>query len=420
MPHLGRSPKQALSFFEHGARAGNARIRFADLNDDGVVNTPTANSDYTEILQELHYYPFGLKQEGPWTPTAAPAGRYQYNGIEHLAELGLNVNFALFRTLDPSIGRWWQVDPKAESYYGMSPYNSMGNNPISMTDPNGDSIIGAILIGAAVGAIINTGSQYVKNDFSWNNWDWGAFAGSVVAGGVGGAASVGLAAAEIGGFAGGLISGSASGFSQALTTGVINKNLTAEGLLLSTFTGATIGGVIGGIDALIKGQRFWDGRSRITQQRDIWGDGSINDSNRTYSFEITRSQNATAPVMVDPNGNVIPPNASGPPDPSSYTIDVNKGFEGPITVRGRVLGLQGGERYFFNVDGRNVFTGTAGQRFNFTIPSSARNISWGIQGQRVINATVQNGGTGFGVVVTANTFTRITGTWRGFGGFLWH
>ena len=33
---------------------------------------------------------------------------------------------------------WLQVDPSAESLYSLSPYQSMNNNPISMSDPDGD------------------------------------------------------------------------------------------------------------------------------------------------------------------------------------------------------------------------------------------------------------------------------------------
>ena len=50
------------------------------------------------------------------------------------------------------------MDPKGESLYGMSPYNSMGNNPISHADPEGDlfflphiSFDGGFRIGLTIG-----------------------------------------------------------------------------------------------------------------------------------------------------------------------------------------------------------------------------------------------------------------------------
>lgn len=64
--------------------------------------------------------------------------RYQYNGIEHSDILGNDIGLTTYRVHDAALGRWWQIDPKAEYLYGLSPYNSMGNNPILHNDPEGD------------------------------------------------------------------------------------------------------------------------------------------------------------------------------------------------------------------------------------------------------------------------------------------
>src|SRR6056297_1997128 len=64
-------------------------------------------------------------------------------------------------------GRWLQVDPEAEKFYPLSPYNSMGNNPVSMVDPDGDIAFLAVAatyaayagIGVAVNGVMNLAQQ---------------------------------------------------------------------------------------------------------------------------------------------------------------------------------------------------------------------------------------------------------------------
>ncbi len=45
-----------------------------------------------------------------------------------------------FRTYDAAVGRWGQIDPLAEKYYGWSPYNYVMDSPLVFVDPDGRSV----------------------------------------------------------------------------------------------------------------------------------------------------------------------------------------------------------------------------------------------------------------------------------------
>lgn len=104
--------------------------------DDVVVTQATG-----PLLEETHYYPFGLTMAGISSNALKgsnyPKNRKEFNGIEHITELDLNQYDAFYRTLDPQLGRWWQIDPKSD--YDWSLYSAMNDNPIYFSDPLGDT-----------------------------------------------------------------------------------------------------------------------------------------------------------------------------------------------------------------------------------------------------------------------------------------
>ncbi|MEG2078115.1 RHS repeat domain-containing protein, partial [Chryseobacterium sp.] len=92
------------------------------------------NGNGAEVLEENNYYPFGLKHEGYNATVGNVSYRYKYNGKE-LQETGMYDYGARFYM--PDIGRWGVVDPLAEKYFDISPFNYTANNPILYIDPDG-------------------------------------------------------------------------------------------------------------------------------------------------------------------------------------------------------------------------------------------------------------------------------------------
>ena len=90
----------------------------------------------SEIVDENHYYPFGLTLQTNERPNVT-ANKHKYQGIELEGSFGLETYETDFRGLDPQIGRWRQIDPYADDFSYQSPYVSMDNNPANNTDPDG-------------------------------------------------------------------------------------------------------------------------------------------------------------------------------------------------------------------------------------------------------------------------------------------
>jgi RHS repeat-associated protein len=89
------------------------------------------------IVQTNHFYPFGMSFAEGVTSSGQP---YKYNGKELDMERGLNLYDYSARLMDPALGRFATVDPKAEKYYSISPYTYCINNPMKFVDPNGKEI----------------------------------------------------------------------------------------------------------------------------------------------------------------------------------------------------------------------------------------------------------------------------------------
>jgi RHS repeat-associated protein len=92
------------------------------------------------VIQEDHYYPFGLTMNGlSYRKDEKIINQFQYNGKEKREELGLNWLDYGARMYDPQLGRWHSVDPKANQFLNQAPYAYAGNNPVANIDPDGQA-----------------------------------------------------------------------------------------------------------------------------------------------------------------------------------------------------------------------------------------------------------------------------------------
>ena len=90
------------------------------------------------IIQKVNYYPFGAEFcDGTANNSVQP---YKYNGKELDRMHGLDWYDYGARHYDAAIGSWPTMDPLAEKYYNLSPYNYCGGNPVNAIDEKGDSI----------------------------------------------------------------------------------------------------------------------------------------------------------------------------------------------------------------------------------------------------------------------------------------
>jgi RHS repeat-associated protein len=136
--------------YQYKDHLGNVRVNYT------YVGGSSGQLTGLFIKEENHYYPFGLQHGNynvdyleyqeigdnivlypPLNANDKLRYNYKYLGQELQDELGLNMYDYGARNYDPALGRWMNIDPKAETSRRWSPYAYCYNNPMYFVDPDG-------------------------------------------------------------------------------------------------------------------------------------------------------------------------------------------------------------------------------------------------------------------------------------------
>ena len=175
--------------YQYKDQLGNIRLSYSKDPESGT----------TKILEENHYYPYGLKHTNynddlyaiqgkdtnadtvpdvaamkgvpiDGTLLADTPNKYKFNGMEYQDELGLNLYDMDMRDYDPAIARWTGIDPV--THFEQSSYMGMNGNPVTFADPSGaDGVVrdptGTVYGMAGQSATVNYGGPMGGHTRVW-------------------------------------------------------------------------------------------------------------------------------------------------------------------------------------------------------------------------------------------------------------
>jgi RHS repeat-associated protein len=161
-----------------------------ESNNDVYFDNLQVEQTRGPLLEENHYYPFGLSMAGlnsKVIKTGYTENKRKFVGKELDDDLALDWYQFEFRDHDPQIGRFHQIDPSADKYQGNSTYAYSENRPVNGKDQEGreydwynmymmykDLTSG----GFGYGSIFSSLQNDMQADFRAQNQNFGNFNGT--------------------------------------------------------------------------------------------------------------------------------------------------------------------------------------------------------------------------------------------------
>lgn len=123
-------PKSGYLYVYLSNQTVNANVFFDNLVVQHRTGPLSETTDYTAWGLDMKM--IGSKAFGRLE------NKRKYNGYEENKTFDINLYESFYRSHDPQLGRFWQIDPKPTDFESL--YAAMGNNPIKNIDILGDSI----------------------------------------------------------------------------------------------------------------------------------------------------------------------------------------------------------------------------------------------------------------------------------------
>jgi len=162
--------------YELSNHLGNVLSVISDRREAGSCTDSLVDFYYADGKSVSDYYPFGMAMDA--RTQSAGGYRWGFNGQEKDEEVAGSGNSytAEFWQYDSRLGRRWNVDPVIAPWE--SPYATFRNNPIFLSDPNGDCSdcdnniepsLHTVKKGETLTGIAKQTGTTVENLSEWNN-----------------------------------------------------------------------------------------------------------------------------------------------------------------------------------------------------------------------------------------------------------